>query len=195
MIQLLHPVEELVKWLKHLPDPIILKNFIANRVLYPQIIPVTKEEMEWELAILREAVRNTPDFFNPTARKILIPASFLSRVPDLSKLVWVFVDAYLLNWTKNNPGQNIWTVVLRNEDKDEVIGSIIIPELAEQTSSIQILVNEKNVQIPKGGLAVIPCDVNKCKIGFKVNKGVLLGINEGMVEVYGGKLGLIVDGR
>ncbi len=189
------PGEDFVKWLKKTHDPILLKNFAANLVLYPQTIPVTQDEMQWELAILREVIKKTPTFMNIPERKILIPASFLQRINDLSKLAWVFIDAYLPDWIKNNPGQNVWTVVLRDEEKDEIVGSVIIPELTEKLSFIEIAIDGKGTKVPKGGLAVVPCSPNKCKIGFKVSKGVLLGINEGTVEVYGGRLGLVVDGR
>lgn len=189
------PGEDYTKWLKKTHDPVLLKNFAANLVLYPQTIPVTLDEMEWELAILREAVKKTPAFINIPEKKILIPESFLQRINDLSKLTWVFIDAYLPDWIKNNPGQNVWMVVLKGEDKDEIVGSVIIPELTDRLSFIEIAINGKGTKVPKGGLAVIPCSPNKCKMGFKINKGIMLGINEGMTEVYGGRLGLIVDGR
>lgn len=188
-------VENVMRWLKRPPDPLILYNFLANRVLYPQSISVSKEEMEWELAFLREALRLNPEFLNQSTKKIIIPEVFVNRVSDLSSLVLAFVDAYILGWTAKNSGENVWTLILRNEEKDEIIGSVLMPEFHLESGNIAISVLEKNIQTPKGGVSIIPCPHDRCLVNYKVVGGKVLGIEQGSISMYGGRLGILIDGR
>src|SRR3990167_9440024 len=94
--------EAIASWLKPAPELTSLENYLANKILYPQAVPLTKHDMQIDLAILREALRmNGPKpgeqksnallggnpFLNITLRKILIPERFLDFVPDLASLV------------------------------------------------------------------------------------------------------------
>src|SRR3989344_7189671 len=101
--------EDVARWLSPVPQQTLLENYIANRILYPQAIPVLPSDMKLDLAILREALKlqkpvgmqvknqflGGSPFLNVTMRKIIIPASFLEFVPDLTSLVWAFVDGLL----------------------------------------------------------------------------------------------------
>ena len=49
-------------------------------------------------------------------------------------------------------------------------------------------------KIQQGNLELIPCPKSRCEIAYKLEKGKLLGKQENAFEVYGGKLGLVVDG-
>lgn len=189
------PVEDVIRWVKHPPDPLILYNFLANKILYPQAIGTTQDEIEWELALLREALRRNPIFLNIKTKKIIIPEIFVSRVPNLAQLALAFVDAYILGWTTKNPGENIWTLILKNSDKEEVIGSVLMPEFIAETGNITISILKKSIQSAKGGVLILPCEVNSCVVDFKVNGGKLLGTDQGSVSVLGGKLGILVDAR
>ena len=169
-----------------------MQNAIANRILYPQTIPVTLEEMQIDLSIMREALKKNKSFISKSDRKIFIPDSFLYRIPDLAKLVWVFIDAYILDQeiSENAP---VWTVVLRG-GKDEIVGSVILPKMLSG-DIMEVTLEGKKIVAKKGGLTLIPCTENKCKMQFKLKLGSVLGKREGIVEVSGGRLGLLIDGR
>ena len=75
-------VENVASFLKNPPQLISLENYLANRILYPQTLPLTEENLEIDLAILREALKLTISphestllgenpFFNKTLRKIM----------------------------------------------------------------------------------------------------------------------------
>lgn len=200
--------EAIASWLSSAPQLPALENYLANKILYPQALPLTEQDMQIDLAILREALKlNGPKqsgpsnallggnpFLNFTLRKILIPAEFLNFVPDLSSLVGVFIDALLLNRRKEDWFQDLWTIVLTG-DIDEVAGSIIMPQFDGSSGVMDLEIFGKKYQIRSGNLMVIPCPKDRCEISYKLQKGKILGKQESAIEVYGGKLGIVVDGR
>lgn len=200
-------IESLIFWLKKVPSSNQLENYLANKILYPQTLPLTDFDIRVDLAILREALRiNGPksgqkagpllgdnSFLNVTLRKIIIPERFLQFLPDLSTLTWAFVDGLLLNRRKEDWFEDLWTVILA-DDIDEVVGSVIIPEFSKG-GSLDLNLLGKNYKIKAGGLTVLPCNKDRCQVDYKINHGKILGKKESMVEVYGGRLGLIIDGR
>lgn len=209
------PLEAIAVWLKPLPNIIQLENYLANRILYPQSLPLTEYDMKIDLSILREALKlNVPreiekkastllgdnPFINITLRKITIPKSFIPFTPNLTSLTWAFIDGLLLNRRKEDWFQDLWTVVL-TDDFDEIVGSILLPQFEDQRGLMELnLLNKdykatENFKIHAGSLMVIPCPQDKCQVSYKSSKGTILGKKENAVEVFGGKLGLIVDSR
>ena len=201
--------EKIAFWLKSVPEYKILENYLANRILYPQTHALTEFDMQIDLAILREALKNNSSirepkktnsllgdnpFLNTTMRKILIPADFLNFVPNLLILVQVFIDAFLLKRKRQDFFQDLWTIVLTG-DIDEVVGSILMPQFDGNGGVIDFKIQNKNYKIQQGNLELIPCPKSRCEIAYKLEKGKLLGKQENAFEVYGGKLGLVVDGR
>lgn len=200
--------ESIASWLKPVPQVIQIENYLANRILYPETFPLTKQDMQIDLAILREALRmNTPakdqkpdvllgdnPFLNATLRKILIPAKFLQFVPNIATLATVFIDALLLNRTREDWFQDIWTVIL-TDVSDEVVGSVVLPQFEKKDAQMRLILQDKNYEIHPGDLMVLPCAKNRCEIRYSLKKGRILGKTESAIEVYGGSLGLIIDGR
>lgn len=200
--------ENIASWLKAVPEPHQLENYLANRILYPQVFPLTQSDMQIDLSILREALKLTyvnPDsknfamledspFLNTTMRKIFIPIRFLDFVPDLVSLVLSFIDAFLSNREKKDYFSDLWTVVL-TDDIDEVVGSVLLPQFNGNGGTINLKVVDQDYQIRPGNLMVIPCSKDRCEIVYRLQKGKILGKEENAIEVCGGKLGVIVDGR
>src|SRR5688572_29560259 len=83
------PIDDISKWIPIKLPPFYLENFLANKILYPQSIPVTEVDLAIEIAILREIVKRK-SHFDPKLNQIFIPETFLSRFPNLSQLVWVY---------------------------------------------------------------------------------------------------------
>ena|SRR5258708_2221532 len=204
-------IESLIPWLEDLPvklTSIQLENYLGNRILYPKTLPVTEIDMKIDLAILREALRmNGPKiepnpnpmlgdnpFLNITLRKIMIPERFLNYIPDLIGLTWAFVDGLLLTRSKKDWFEDLWTVIL-TDDADQVIGSVLIPQFNNSQDSMDLSVLGKKYKIKAGSLTIIPCQKDRCEIAYKFVSGRILGKKESAVEVFGGKLGLLIDGR
>jgi len=83
-------ISSLSSWIKPTLVPDQLENYLANKILYPQTIPLTELDTKIDLAILREALKHnslkSQNFLNLTLRKIIIPERFLSYIPDLTVL-------------------------------------------------------------------------------------------------------------
>lgn len=202
-------INSLISWLKNPPQTIQLENYLANKILYPETVPMTEYDMKIDLAILREALRmNGPKqgvqdtnsllgdnpFLNITLRKILIPERFLRFVPDLASLAWAFVDGLLADRRKLDWFEDLWTIVLI-DDTDEIVGSIILPQFTDKNAEMELKILGSNYKIHPGNLSIVPCQKDRCEVGYKVKNGKVLGKDESMLEVYGGKLGILIDGR
>lgn len=201
--------EDIASWLKPVPQLDQLENYLANKILYPQSLPQTASDMQIDLALLREALKlNGPNpvltntnallgdnpFLNITLRKILIPLEFVNFVPNLASLAHAFIDAFLLNRKKEDWFEDLWTIVL-TDDVDEVAGSVILPQFAGPEGLMNLKILGLNYEIRQGSLTIIPCHKDRCEIAYNIQNGKVLGKTESAVEVAGGKLGLIVDGR
>lgn len=189
------PTEDISQWLKVQPDQKYLENYIANRIIYPQVAPVSEGDIDIDLALLREALKRTPVFYKqslpskdgrPKDKKIFIPDTFTKRFPNLAKLAWAFIDAY-------SP-KEITTLVLVSDSKDEVIGSLINPKI-EKSGFFEIKVEENKFKVKTGSLMVIPCNLSHCHLDFRSKNAKILGKGEITFEVPGGKLGIVIDGR
>lgn len=197
----------LVTWLKPAPQIIRLENYLANKILYPQSLPLTALDMKIELAILREALRlNGPKaadaetmlggnaFLNVTLRKIIIPKYFLRFVPNLTELTLAFVDGLLSGRKKKDFFEDLWTVVL-SDQTDEVVGSVVSPQFKDRSDYADFKYLGQVLRIKAGSLAVIPCSRERCEIAYRFSSGKLLGKKESALEISGGTLGLVIDGR
>lgn len=202
-------VEDVIRWIKPVPQTIQLENYIATKILYPHTIPMSEYDMKVDLAILREALRlNGPridlkktnallgenSFLNVTLRKIIIPEKFLYFTPDLVSLTWAFVDGLLLDRHKEDWFQDYWSVVISG-DSEEVVGTILLPQFQNKGGVMEVNVSGKNYKIRAGSLIIIPCSQTHCELIYKFNQGKILGKQESAIEVYGGRLGLMIDGR
>lgn len=187
------PAEDVAHWLHPAPQPTILQNFLANRVLYPQSVPITPQDMQLDLAVLREALKREPTFFDPQNKKIYIPEDFINRIPDLRQLIWVFFDAYLLD----NPDKHkyLWTFILRSEIQDQILGTALSIEYQDLSGVVEVYQGKNATKVQNGSLVIVPCPNTRCEVGFKADKAQILGKNEGLLELEGGNLGLIIDAR
>ena len=184
-------VEDLTKWLKPPHNLITIQNALANRIFYPQVVPVTLEELDFDLGLLREALKSKPQFLDKVSKKILIPEDFIKTFPNLDSLVWAFVDALLFNLPKDT-NSCLWTVVEAGNLR--ILGTVLFPQF-EGNGQMQLRLDGKNFMLKRGSLAIFHCQKSHCHLNFRLTSGQILGLKEGVVEIYGGELGLMIDGR
>ena len=191
-------ISSLSSWIKPTLVPDQLENYLANKILYPQTIPLTELDTKIDLAILREALKHnslkSQNFLNITLRKMIIPERFLLYIPDLTLLTWAFVDGLLLDRRKKDFSEDLWTVVIA-DDNDETVGSIILPQFDGKKDTMELKLLGKDYKIKAGSLIVVPCPKDRCEISYKLTSGKIFGKKENALEVYGGRLGLMIDGR
>lgn len=206
-LDLINP-EDVASWIKPAPSLSYLENYIANKILSPQTLPLSTQDMKVDLSLLREALKlnvgtalekATPllgdnVFLNITLRKILIPERFLQYIPNLTLLTWAFVDALLLSRRRQDFFQDVWTVCL-TADTDEIVGTILLPQFKSNGASLELSLESQTYKVSPGTLMVIPCLKEKCELSFKIKDGKILDKVDSALEISGGKLGLMIDGR
>lgn len=182
-------VPDIQQWLPVPEDPTILENKIGNRMLYPQIIPQTIQDLAFDFAIIRKVIElNQPKFYNKNLRRIDIPEVFLLHFPDLKRLVAAFIDAILpigitTFWIKSA------TLGRKN------LGTLIRPEGLKPDSVITIGLEGKQYQIKTGSIVTIPIPQSKADMTFTSTTATLIGKKIISIEIVTGQLGLIVDAR
>ena len=180
------PAENIAKWLSMHPDSAAIENYIANRVIYSQTVPVTLNDQNIDFAILREAQRAAPIYFKQNQKKIFIPADFLQITPDIKKLVNIVIDAF--------EPKGLITFVLTARTKDEILGSLVTVNCKKE-DMLYFELEGKNFKIKPGNLTILPCPKDHCHVNFKSQGSTIFGKTELVFEIPGGKIGLIVDGR
>ena len=180
------PYEDIARWITPAPSQAVLENYLANKLIYPQTVPVTVAEQNMNLAILREALRRNPIFFKQNQKKIFIPLALLQITPDIKKLASVFIDAY-------SPSGMV-VFILSSRTGDEVLGSLVTVNCSAG-DTLHFELEDKNYQLKPGSLIILPCPKDHCHVSFKSTNSKIFGKNELLFEIPGGNLGLMVDGR
>lgn len=181
-------VEDVALNLKSSADDFYLENYIANKALYPQTVPVTAADMELEMAILAVAVKQNLTIFKLQQKKLQIPKIFITRFPNLQKLIIVVKDAMDLK-------EEIITLEVLDEGRVKPEGSLIKVNLKDESGSVRFKLDNKSYQTKKGSILFIPCNSKKCHLQFKTSSGAILNKKEGIMDVYGGIIGVVVDAR
>lgn len=167
----------------------LLENQLGNLILYPQIIPVTEQEIEFELSVLKATLKKySQDYYNINFRKLIIPEAFLIRFPDLQKLISIFIDVL-------KPGGLTAVFIKSIQMGVKNFGLIIRPEIINKNGKINILVNGKKYEIKIGSMTTLPEHNKKVDIQFESNDAKLEGKNILTTEAVGGQLGVIIDVR
>lgn len=183
------PLEKILSNLKAPPNEISLENFLANRILYPQAVPVSKEDLDLDLAIVREALKDLPEkkFYDKQNKKIFIPENFLTRFPDIKKLALCFVEGF-------KPQDIAQFLIVRSNGK-EPLGSFIPLKFENKKGKVDLDVEGVKFTLNAGKLVQVPCPPAHCHIQFKASGVRLFNKSEGVFEAVGGSLGLLIDGR
>ncbi|MCR4305735.1 MAG: hypothetical protein NUV73_01480, partial [Candidatus Daviesbacteria bacterium] len=75
------------------------------------------------------------------------------------------------------------------------VGSVLLPQFEGSGGRINLKLKAEKYEIKQGNFRLIPCPKERCEIEYSLQSGKFLGKQASAVEVYGGKLGLMVDGR
>lgn len=181
-------ISGVMKWLNKPYDDRLIQNKVGNRIIYPQVVAIDPEDMEIDLAILRERLKIDPNlFYRPLTHRIIIPENFIQKYPDLGKLAWAFVDAF-------RP-VGITALTLQSAGgTSRNLGSVIHPQMINPLGMVELSVKGKKYTT-NGGLLTIPANFSKVDIQFHSELGTLLGEKTIVAEVPGGLVGIILDAR
>lgn len=172
---------DLQDWLSTKVETHYLVNFLGNRIIYPQTIPLSQAELEIDLAILREGLKLSPNLiYNPQTAKFIIPAQFLERFPR--ELFFKAVIEAL-------KPKGVNKIFVKGLLKPRLIGSVIGFNDSEEISSDD-LTADLEIDGLKSKLNLNTLTILK----YEKSEGhIKIGTKEFNIE--GGDLGLIIDLR
>lgn len=174
--------EELAAFLKQKPEIHFLVNFLGNRILYPQAIPITEQELELDLALLRKGIKLKPSLvFEPQTNKIIISKLLTDRFPSLTNLIQAIIESI-------NP-KGVHFVFIKDAAVIRLAGSVVSPlnpaKLSRDTKTV-IFSDEKSERtLNLNEISFIPSNISETNIK--------LGGEE--YKAAGGELGIIIDLR
>lgn len=171
------PIADVARWLKNKDDTHLLDNFIANRIIYPQTLPLTKIELEIDLAIFREAIKKEPRvLYDLEQKRINLSDEFIYRFGSVENLLTALIEALGIN------GLNY--IFLKKAQGNELIGSMVTPESIPNGVIVSTLINNQNLGLKNGEMHILPFKDSKLDVKIESSKEVLAA---------GGNLGLIID--
>lgn len=175
-------IEEIEKWLSAKMEEHAVTNFLGNRILYPQTIPLTHEELDVDLSILREAIKLKPSLvYEPQSNKIVIPRAFIERFPPASKVARAVIEGL--------EPKGLHNIFIRDKGTQSLIGSVISPLNPQKLSTDEKTVMFTGLAIrkalPLNAVSFIPTPSRDVKI--------MLGNEE--FRLSGGDAGIIIDLR
>jgi hypothetical protein len=182
------PASDIAQWL--IGPPIqsqTIENHLANRILYPQSAPLKMEDLSLDLAILREALKKSTNFYKIRENKLTIPVSFIERFGQLPTLILAFIDAF--------KPMDLTQVVISEAKGEKIVGTIVTPKFSGLNSVIDLSIEEKLFKIKQGNLVVLPCLKERCHLLFKSESATLQSKKDNVLEAFGGALGIVVDAR
>lgn len=174
--------EQLLSWISQKPDIHFVVNFLGNRILYPQTVPLTKKEMELDFAILRAGIRLKPGLvFQPQTNKIVIPKLFVERFLPLKAMALSIIEGI-------NP-KGVHLIYYKDGAQLKILGSVISPlnprNLSLDEKTVNAVIGKQTSALPLNAISVVEPSVSDTKI--------VLGNEE--FKAPGGAVGVIVDLR
>lgn len=173
------PIDNIIRWLKIKPEVHSLQDYIANRLLYPQTIPLTQQDLEIDLALLREALILEPShIFIPNKKKIVIPEDMENRFPPLEKLTMAITEAI-------NPA-GVTSIYVYRDNISVQVGVIARPEILNSPNELDVFIDNKMIRFATGGVSIFPLPPKPLTIKIATLEPF---------TVSGGDVGLILDLR
>lgn len=147
--------------------PVVIENYVANRLLFPFTIPQTKQELQLDLAILSAvAALNSGFFYNQAQRKITIPGEFTEVYQNIDELVQTIISSIFLG--------DQATIIIPNLTGHNTTGTAIA--LPSQNKPLQVIYNNKSYQVPVGSHLHLPPASNTISINstdYQITPGEL----------------------
>lgn len=179
--------EQLAVCLKFKGDTTIIENQLGHLLLYPQIVPITKADSDFDVAVLKELLKlESINFYNPNLKKIYIPEVCTHFFPNLSELAFLFID--------NLKPVNLTAIYLKSNTLGiKNLGTYIKPDHVVDSCFLDIYIDQQKFRVLAGNIAIIPTKKQKIDLKLESNCNIIEGKNEFITEVIGGDIGLIVD--
>lgn len=148
-------LEKVKRWLPFEIDLGVLENYLANKSIYPQTIPLSLRDLAIDQALLREVIReNKPDFFivKGSLQKIILTGSFFSKVSNEEQIILVAIDSLELEgisylyFDEKNCLKSLIPILskFKKEQQEEVV-SDILSHIVSVISFLGPIVNRRSI--------------------------------------------------
>ena len=180
-------MENVGRWLPGSVDPTTLADSLGNKQLYPQTVPVTKQDLYLELALLIEDLRKHPEDVLKDG-KIIVSEKLFTISPSRGELVLVVLNAVEPEGIKEIERLGTVIVPKGTVQKEQTVCEMKVDLGTTDTQTIQVMFDEL-VLIPlppqeKATVEII------CKRPFSIEGKMKI-----KREVVGGEVGIVIDGR
>lgn len=157
----------------------VLENYLGNRILYPQTVPIGKRDMEIDLAILCAYMHTHQELFHIAGlKRIMIPEKIELRFPPLANLIFYFPEIFNLSEVEE-------LAIKKESSQVMVAGTIITPRTknSEIAKLSEIKINGQTVKLDPHGMTYFDSNKNSNEIELPTKT----------LTVSGGKIGLIIN--
>lgn len=162
--------EEIKHFLKFPIELHVLENFVGNRIIYPQSIPMNEYEMEIDLAILKAVVRRDPKFFYNEAKSCLsFKKELVVRFPSIQKL--------LVDLSEVLPFKEVTKIFEKDWAQSRQVGTLICPANLPDQEGVEAEIDGKRFQLSANSFTQIP--FNLPETNLKINSRVIKGVSGG----------------
>lgn len=173
------PVADLTKWLPAKIEVHALENYIANKIIYPQTLPLNQMEMNIDLALLREAIKRQPEIvLSSDGQKLNLPSNYQYRFGSFEVLIRALVEAL-------NP-KGVVQIFIESLSKPQLVGSLVVPNSVPKEEIVSVSVNDQVLGLKRGNVAILP---------FKDPHLIIKIENSPEMLAMGGNIGLVIDLR
>lgn len=156
-----------------------IENFVANRFLYPQTIPLTILEMKVDLSLIKEIIKkNVQLFYNSSLKRITIPEGFEERLKPVPDLIIAFIDAI------SPPAAT--QIILKYADGSRKVGSVYIPQVFINKPAVQLTIEGQVVKLKNNVISRLNCTIPQTTIQLE---------GQNPEPIWGGDIGIFVDLR
>lgn len=170
------PIENISAWVKEKIDPHRLENYLASRLFYPQTVPATPQEINIDLAILREALRvNNRLLYDPEKNRFEVSTAFINRFGSLSNIILSFLDVTVMK-------KGVVYIYLKETNR-QPIGTILTPEIPPDIRKVLVRMS----------LNVFELETGKAHILEAREPNYIISLNNMPQQVIGGLAGVIVN--
>lgn len=175
-------IDEILSWISQKPEIHFLVNFLGNRIFYPQAVPLTRNELELDLAILRVAIKLKPSLvYEPQTNKIIIPKLFVDRFPPLTAVAQAIIEGVTPKGVHN--------IFVKDRNQYRLVGSVISPlspqKLCKDENSVIFTGLAIQKALPLRVISLVETPVSEVT--------VRLGDEE--FKAAGGEVGVFIDLR
>ena len=173
------PISDLTKWLPSKIEVHALENYIANKIIYPQTLPLNQLEMSIDLALLREAIKRQPEIvLSSDNQRLNLPSNYQYRFGSFDTLIKALIEAL-------NP-RGVIQIFIESSLKPQLVGSLVVPNSVPKEEIVSVSVNGQVLGLKRGNIAILP---------FKDPHLIVKIENSPEVLAMGGNIGLVIDLR